>query len=81
MVTKAYFLASVTCVALPSWSAIRFTMDVKRVKIRVAPREDDLQRCMERGQRHIAANKEPAPDQWADPLHHDAELIDMRWDG
>jgi hypothetical protein len=59
------------------WTSIRFTMDVKRVEMGVAPREDDLQRRMEDGQRHVAADEEPAPDQGADPLHDHTELIDV----
>jgi hypothetical protein len=52
-------------------------MDVKRVKMGVAPREDDLQRRMEGGERHVAADEKPAPDQWTDTLHDHTELIDI----
>jgi hypothetical protein len=63
--------------AIQPWSAIRFAMDVKRVKIGVAPREDDLQRLMEGGQGCSAADEKPAPDQGADPLDDYTELIDV----
>jgi hypothetical protein len=46
----------------------------------VAPGEDNLERGMEGGQGHVAAEEEATPDQRADPLHHDPELIDM-WGG
>ena len=62
------------------WSAIRFAMDVKRVKRGVTPREDDLQRRMEGGQRHVAENEKPAPDQGADPLYDHTALIDAGWE-
>ena len=35
---------------------------------------------MEGGQGHVATEEEATPDQRADPLHHDPELIDM-WGG
>jgi hypothetical protein len=60
------------------WSSIRFAMDVKRVKMSVARRDDDLQRRMEGGQRHVAADEEATPDQRPDTLYNDAELIDVR---
>lgn len=59
------------------WTSICFAIDVKRVKMGVAPREDDLQLRMEGGQRHVAAEEKPAPDQGADPLRHHPELIDV----
>ena len=75
----------VTCVnmnvrTIEPWGSIRFAMDVKRVKIGVAPREDDLQRRMEGGQRHVAADEKPTPDQRTDTLHDYTELIDAGWD-
>jgi len=74
----------VTCVnidvrAVQSWTSICFAMDVKRVEIGVAPREGNLERGMEGGQGHITADEEATPDQRANPLYHDPELIDMRW--
>ena len=72
----------VTCVnidvrAAQPWTAIHFAMNVKRVEIGVTPREDNLQRRMEGGQGHVAADEEPAPGQGADPLHDHTELIDV----
>jgi hypothetical protein len=46
----------------------------------VAPGEDNLERRVERGQRHIAAN-EATPAQRTDPLWDHTELIDAGWDG
>src|SRR5690606_5578085 len=62
------------------WTSIRLAMDVKRVERGVAPREDDLQRRVEGGQRHVAADEQPAPDQRTDTLHDDTALIDAGWD-
>jgi hypothetical protein len=59
---------------------VSLAMDMKIMQALVAPGEDDLERRMERSQRHVAANEEPAPDQGTDPLQNHAELIDMRWD-
>jgi hypothetical protein len=75
----------VTCVnidvsAVQPWISIRFAMDVKRVEIGVAPREDNLERGMEASQGHVARDDEATPDQRTDPLHHSPELIDM-WCG
>jgi hypothetical protein len=64
--------------AIQPWTAIHFAMDVKRVEIGVAPGEDDLQRGMEGGQGHVAADEKPAPDQRTDSLYDDTELIDIR---
>ena len=64
--------------ATQPWTSIRFAMDVKRVEMGVAPREDDLQCGMEGGQGYVAADKEPAPDQRTDALHDHTELIDAR---
>jgi len=66
--------------ATQPWISRRVAMDVKRVEIGVAPREDDLQRRMEGGQRHVAADEEPAPNQRTDALHDHTELIDARGD-
>jgi hypothetical protein len=54
-------------------------MDVKGVQRGIAPGEDDLQRRMERRQRHVAANEKPAPDERTDPLQNYAKLIDIGW--
>jgi hypothetical protein len=64
---------------LQPWSAIRLAMDVKGVQRGIAPGEDDLERRMERRQRHVAANEKPALDERTDPLQNDATLIDMGW--
>ncbi len=45
-----------------------------------APGEDALERRMERGQRQVAADEEPAPDQRTDALQDHAELMDAGWD-
>ena len=50
------------------------------MQMHVAPGEDDLERGMEGGQGHVAADEEATPDQRADPLHDHAELIDAGWD-
>jgi hypothetical protein len=47
------------------------------MEMHVAPREHDLQRGMERGQGHVATDKEATPDQRANTLHYHAELIDV----
>jgi len=59
-------------------AAILLAMNTKIMQMHVAPGEDDLQRGMKRGEGHIAADEEATPDQWADALHYDAELIDIR---
>jgi hypothetical protein len=74
----------VTCVnievkAAQPWNSIHVAMDVERVEIGVAPREDNLECGMEGGQGHVATEEEATPDQGADPLHHHPELIDVRW--
>ena len=56
-------------------TAILLTIDTKAMQMHIAPGEDDLQRGMEGGQRHVAADKKTTPDQWADPLHDHTELI------
>jgi hypothetical protein len=45
----------------------------------ITPGEDDLQRRMEGGQRHVVADEQPAPNQRADPLDDHTELIDAGW--
>jgi hypothetical protein len=52
-------------------------MNAEGVQMFVAPGEDDLERRMERGQRHVAADEEPAPNQRIDAPQNHAELIDM----
>ena len=54
-------------------------MDVIGVQIGIAPGEDDLERRMERSQRHVAGNEKPAPDERTDPLQNYAKLIDIGW--
>ena len=60
-------------------AAVFHAVDTEVMQMQIAPREDDLERGMEGGQGHITADEEATPDQWADPLHHHPELIDMRW--
>jgi hypothetical protein len=67
--------------AIQPWNAIRLAMDVEQVKIGIALGEDDLQRRMEGGQRHVVADEQPAPYEGADPLDDHTELIDAGWDG
>jgi hypothetical protein len=62
-------------------AALFLAMDTKIMQVLVAPGADDLERRMERSQRHVAANAEPAPDQRTDPLQNHTELIDIGWDG
>ena len=74
----------VTCVtidvrAVQSWTSIDLAVDVKRVEIGGAPRDDHLERGMAGGQGHSTAGEEATPDQWANPLYHDPELRDMWW--
>jgi hypothetical protein len=72
----------VTCVnidvrATQPWTSIRFAVDVKRLEIGVALREDNLECGMEGGQGHVATDEEATPDQRANTLHYHAELIDV----
>jgi hypothetical protein len=73
----------VTCVnievrAAKPRTSIRFAVDVKRLEVGVAPREDNLECGMEGGQRHVATHEEATPDQRANTLHNHTELIDVR---
>jgi hypothetical protein len=61
-------------------AAVCLAVDTPVMPMHVAPREHDLQRGMERGRGHVATDEEATPDQRADTLHNDAELIDVRWD-
>jgi hypothetical protein len=59
-------------------TAILLAMDTKAMQMHIALGKDDLQRGMEAGQRHVTADEEPAPDEGADSLYDDTELIDAR---
>jgi hypothetical protein len=61
-------------------AAVFFAVDTEVMQVLIAPGEDNLERRMERGQRHVAADEKPAPDQRTDGLQDHAELIDARWD-
>jgi hypothetical protein len=61
-------------------TAILLAMDTKAMQMHIAPGEEDLQRGMEAGQGHVAADEEPAPDEGADSLHDHTDLIDAGWE-
>jgi hypothetical protein len=61
-------------------AALLLAMETKAMEMHIAPGEDELQRGIEGGQGHVAADEEPAPNQRTDALHDHAELVDARWD-
>jgi hypothetical protein len=58
-------------------TAVFLAMDPEAMEMYVTPGEDNLQRGMEAGQRHVTADEELAPDEGADALHDHTELIDI----
>jgi len=56
--------------------AVLPAVDDKSVQVLVAPAEGELEGGVEVGDRAVAADKEPSPDQWADATQDPAELVD-----
>ena len=58
--------------------AVFAPVDKEAVEVVVAPVEDELQGGVKFGDRAVAADQDPAPDQRADAVQHHPELVDDR---
>jgi hypothetical protein len=60
----------------PSVATMPATVNDEPVQVLVAPAQSDLQRGgMQVGEAGVAADKQPAPGQWADAAQDDAQLV------